>query len=717
MAVVTTIARKCRRCYTCIRHCPARAIKVEGGQAQVVAELCIACGTCLRVCRQQAKKMESHVEAAWEVLRDGGAAAILAPSYVVNYWQVSPGQVVSALRLLGFGTVAEVAFGAELVALAYLRLLQGRPVFGGAGAGTGAGARAGTAAAAPGAGTAPGSQSGTPAGAGGPLISTACPAVVNLVEIHYPELIPWLAPVVSPMVALARYLKHHGRRSVVFVGPCVAKKDEMRHPGLAGAVDAVLTFPELDEMLAARGIAIGDLPAGAFDPPHPQLGRCFPLSGGLLRTASLQVDPLHPAVMAVDGRDRVLRKLDRLRHSQFRPVLLDLLFCEGCIDGPLIDRTITLTERRKRLADHVLAGSAGEPGLAAADALLDEVDLSRTFRDRHLEQPAPTEQEIRRILALTRKYRPEDELDCGACGYATCRDKALAVWRGVAEAEMCLPYMIEELEQSVRELARSHQELEESHIQLQRMQEELIQSEKMASLGQLSAGVAHELNNPLGGILLFAGSLLEELAADDPRRREIELIRREAQRCRDIVRNLLNFARQTRLRKQEVKVADLLREVMEVMAPHIPPTVTVREEICELPVVWLDVGEMKQVFTNVISNAIDAMPDGGTLTIRAARCGEGVTVCLADTGCGIPPEHLNQIFQPFFTTKPPGKGTGLGLATAYGIVKLHGGDIKVRSQVGVGTEVEIYLPRGEPEATTAAHPERRTEELTGGVGS
>ncbi|MEW5932347.1 MAG: ATP-binding protein, partial [Bacillota bacterium] len=532
----------------------------------------------------------------------------------------------------------------------------------------------------------------------------------------------------------------------VFVGPCVAKKDEMRHPGLAGAVDAVLTFPELDEMLAARGIAIADLPPGAFDPPHPRLGRCFPLSGGLLRTASLQVDPLHPAVMAVDGRDRVLRKLDRLRHSHFRPVLLDLLFCEGCIDGPLIDPAITLTERRKRLADHVLAGCAadprpagacvppgwggrgpngagaapgpwGQPGLAASDALLDEVDLSRTFRDRHLEQPVPTEQEIRRILALTRKYRPEDELDCGACGYATCRDKALAVWRGVAEAEMCLPYMIEELEQSVRELARSHQELEESHIQLQRMQEELIQSEKMASLGQLSAGVAHELNNPLGGILLFAGSLLEELAADDPRRREIELIRREAQRCRDIVRNLLNFARQTRLRKQEVKVADLLREVMEVMAPHIPPTVTVREEICELPVVWLDAGEMKQVFTNVISNAIDAMPDGGTLTIRAARCGEGVTVCLADTGCGIPPEHLNQIFQPFFTTKPPGKGTGLGLATAYGIVKLHGGDIKVRSQVGVGTEVEIYLPRGEPEATTAAHPERRTEESTGGVGS
>ncbi|MEW5935632.1 MAG: [Fe-Fe] hydrogenase large subunit C-terminal domain-containing protein, partial [Bacillota bacterium] len=239
MAVVTTIARKCRRCYTCIRHCPARAIKVEGGQAQVVAELCIACGTCLRVCRQQAKKMESHVEAAWEALRHGGAAAILAPSYVVNYWQVSPGQVVSALRLLGFETVAEVAFGAELVALAYLRLLQGRPVFRGAGAGTGAGARSGTAAAAPGAGTAPGSRGGTPAGAGGPLISTACPAVVNLVEIHYPELIPWLAPVVSPMVALARYLKHHGCRSVVFVGPCVAKKDEMRHPGLAGAVDAV----------------------------------------------------------------------------------------------------------------------------------------------------------------------------------------------------------------------------------------------------------------------------------------------------------------------------------------------------------------------------------------------------------------------------------------------------------------------------------------------
>lgn len=715
MAVVTTIGRKCRRCYTCIRHCPARAIKVEGGQARVVAELCIACGTCLRVCRQQAKKMESHLEVVREVLREGGAAAILAPSYVVNYWQVSPGQVAAALRMLGFATVAEVAYGAELVALAYLRLLSGRQVFGGAGAG-GAGG--------PGTGTAgrDGNTGGTSAGgespgAGRPLISTACPAVVNLVEIHYPELIPWLAPVVSPMVALARYLKHRGlARSVVFVGPCVAKKDEIRHPAVAGAVDAVLTFPELDEMLAERGIALADLPAGEFDPPHPRLGRCFPLSGGLLRTASLRVDPLRPAVMAVDGRDRVLRKLDRLRHSQFRPVLLDLLFCEGCIDGPLIDSRLTLTERRRRLADHVLAACGGEPDLAAADAVLDEVDLTRTFRDRHLEQPVPSEEEIRRILALTRKYRPEDELDCGACGYATCRDKALAVWRGVAEAEMCLPYMIEELEQSVRELARSRRELEESHLRLQRMQEELIQSEKMASLGQLSAGVAHELNNPLGGILLFAGSLLEELPADDPRRREIELIQREAQRCRDIVRNLLNFARQTRLRKQEVDVADLLREVMEVMAPHIPPGVKVHEEVTGLPPVWLDPGEMKQVFINVISNAIDAMPEGGTLTIRASASPGGVTVCLADTGCGIPPEHLNQIFQPFFTTKPPGKGTGLGLATAYGIVKLHGGEIRVRSQVGAGTEVEIYLPRGEPEGTAPAFPERRGEQLSGGVG-
>ncbi|MDI6895300.1 MAG: [Fe-Fe] hydrogenase large subunit C-terminal domain-containing protein [Bacillota bacterium] len=726
MAVVTTIGRKCRRCYTCIRHCPARAIKVEGGQAQVVAELCIACGTCLRVCRQQAKKMESHVEMAREVLREDGAAAILAPSYVVNYWQVSPGQVATALRLLGFETVAEVAYGAELVALAYLRLLVGRPVFARAGSGAAGAERCGDgstgAAGAGGDGDGPTRAAGCgdgPTGAARPLISTACPAVVNLVEVHYPELIPWLAHVVSPMVALARYLKHYGRaRSVVFVGPCVAKKDEIRHPGLAGAVDAVLTFPELDEMLAGRGIVPADLPPGGFDPPHPRLGRCFPLSGGLLRTASLHADPLHPTVMAVDGRDRVLRKLGRLRHSQFRPVLLDLLFCEGCIDGPLIDPTITLTERRKRLADHVLAGCGEEPELAAADAVLGEVDLSRSFQDRHLAQPVPSEEEIRRILALTRKYRPEDELDCGACGYATCRDKALAVWRGVAEAEMCLPYMIEELEQSVRELARSHQELEESHLQLQRMQEHLIQSEKMASLGQLSAGVAHELNNPLGGILLFAGSLLEELPSGDPRRREIELIRKEAQRCRDIVRNLLNFARQTRLRKQQVNLADLLREVMEVMAPHIPPGVTVRQELNELPPVWLDPGEMKQVFTNVISNAIEAMPDGGTLTIRAGRAPEGVTVCLADTGCGILPEHLNHIFQPFFTTKPIGKGTGLGLATAYGIVKMHGGDITVRSQVGVGTEVEILLPLGESEAVSVLTPERpgSAGALTGGVG-
>ncbi|HHY96197.1 MAG TPA: 4Fe-4S binding protein, partial [Firmicutes bacterium] len=572
MAVVTTIGRKCRRCYTCIRHCPAKAIKVVGGQAQVIPELCIGCGTCLRVCRQQAKKMESHLEITQAILGAGKrgagkAAAILAPSSLVQYTAslvaanspahsaahptgqtdpagpvarpaVTVGSVVAALRRAGFALVGEVAFGAELVARAYVRLLRER------------GDR--------------------------PLISTPCPAVINLVEIHYPELLPWLAPVVSPMVAMARYLKQRGlARQVVFIGPCVAKKDEMRHPSVAGAVDAVLTFPEVTGLLEAAGIDAAALPPEGFDPPHPRLGRCFPLSGGLLRTASLAVDVLQPAVMVVDGRERVLRKFARLRHSDFRPQLLDMLFCEGCIDGPLMTNELTLTEKRKQLAEAVVRACQGKLEVAdeiqASDAVLDEVDLSRSFEDRHLPATEPTPEEITRILALTHKYGPQDELDCGACGYATCRDKAIAVWRGVAEAEMCLPYMVEQLEQSVRELARSHQELESSHEQLRRMQQDLIQSEKMASLGQLSAGVAHELNNPLGGILLFAGALLEQLPAEEPSRRELELIVREARRCRDIVRNLLNFARQTHLRKQEVDVAVLMREVLEVMAPHVPP--------------------------------------------------------------------------------------------------------------------------------------------------
>ncbi|RPI97580.1 MAG: histidine kinase, partial [Spirochaetales bacterium] len=224
MGVVATIPEKCKHCYSCVRECPARAIKVIHGQAMVIAELCVACGHCVRLCTQGAKRVEDAVTPVRHLLEAGGSViACLAPSFPVAFPGVDAGRVISAVRRLGFAEVWEVAFGAELIAREYAKLAReaihdGRAV-----------------------------------------ISTACPAIVSYVTKYLPDLTDALAPVVSPMVAVARAIKQKfdaGVR-VVFIGPCIAKKAEVRDPEVRGIVDAALTFDELSLMLTEAGIDPG----------------------------------------------------------------------------------------------------------------------------------------------------------------------------------------------------------------------------------------------------------------------------------------------------------------------------------------------------------------------------------------------------------------------------------------------------------------------------
>ncbi|HHJ00869.1 MAG TPA: histidine kinase, partial [Candidatus Aerophobetes bacterium] len=235
-----------------------------------------------------------------------------------------------------------------------------------------------------------------------------------------------------------------------------------------------------------------------------------------------------------------------------------------------------------------------------------------------------------------------------------------------------------------------------SHHQLKETQHQLIQSEKMASLGQLSAGIAHELNNPLGGILLYANMLEEEMDASDPRREEIATIAKEATRCREIVRSLLNFARQTRLHPEDTDINSLLKDIASICKREIEAQaneIEIRVELePHLPSCSVDANQLKQALLNIALNGIEAMSKGGVLTIRSFATDGGVRIEIEDTGCGIPEENLPRIFDPFFTTKKIGKGTGLGLATAHGIIKMHRGNIQVQSRVGKGTKMIITLP-------------------------
>jgi two-component system NtrC family sensor kinase len=661
MTVVSTIKEKCRRCYTCVRKCPAKAIKVEDGQAKVVAERCIACGSCIKVCPQEAKAIRDSIAPVKDLFWNSPEIiACLAPSFPAAFPQAKPGQIITAVRSLGFPEVMEVAFGADLVAKAHARLAKRNP--------------------------------------NKLFISSPCPALVLYIEKYFPSLVDHLAPIVSPMVAMGRVIKRSLRpgAKVVFIGPCIAKKEEIDDPEVAGDVDAVLTFVELDRMFQEAGLILEKLPESAADGPLPRLGRIFPVPGGLLRSAAMKEDICQNRILVTEGKAACTQILEEILEGAVEAKFLDLLFCEGCINGPGFPNDLSAFARKELVASYVQSRlkAEGEGRHKADIRKYSRVALQRNFRpdDRRLTTPSPDI--IREILRRTNKIHPEDELNCGACGYASCQEKASAVYWGLAENEMCLPYLIDQLEENLSQLAQSHAELRET-------QQQLIQSEKMASVGQLAAGVAHEINNPLGTILLYSHMILEKLEQKDDRREELDTIAKEAARCRDIVRGLLDFARQRKLQVENVNVNKILEETLSLVAaqPSFQRVKVLTTLDPSLPPTGGDPVQLKELFLNILSNAGEAMPKGGTVTV-SSRFLDGaarqIEVMIRDTGQGIPPENLDKIFMPFYTTKKIGQGTGLGLAIAYGIVKMHRGAIEVKSKVGEGTVFWVKLPASAP---------------------
>jgi len=667
-AIVTTIRDRCKRCYSCIRSCPAKAIKVEDGQAKVMEERCIACGNCYKMCAQGAKQVESSVPAVREMLRGGcSVIAAIAPSFPASFDGSTPGQMITAIRGLGFSEVLEVAFGAELVSREYVRLVAERE--------------------------------------GMPVITTACPAVVTLIQKFFPTLIPYLAPVVSPAIALGRAIKteYLPEARVVFIGPCIAKKAEIHEKAVAGAIDAVLTFAELKELLGESSDSPSEMPESDVDGPRPRIGRIYPVQGGLLKAAAMKADVLESDVVVIEGKDNVLRVLREMADGKLTVKFLDILFCDGCIDGPVIESGQGLFAR-KQLVAHYVKSRLDEQSPNEFEKLLARyasVDLSRTFEDSSSTPPTPSEEELEAILRQTGKLSKADELNCGACGYGTCREKATAVYQGLAELEMCLPYLLD----------RFQQELQAAHNQL-------IQSEKLASMGQLAAGVAHEINNPLGTIMIYASMLMRDNPDRDQRSEDLKLIVEEAERCRSIVSGLLEFARQGKLELGQTEVNGLLQEVVAQVnkLPCFERVSVVGHLDLAVPPIVADPGQLRGVFSNIIVNAAEAMPDGGQLTLSSGLSdgGRSVWVTVSDTGCGIAEENLGKLFLPFFTTKEIGKGTGLGLAIAYGIVKMHRGTLEVQSRLGQGSSFTVTLPVDGPQGRSAAKAMARGQ-LIGGT--
>ncbi len=650
--LVVTVKDRCRVCYTCVRECPVKAIKINNGQAEVISERCIGCGNCVKVCSQGAKVFLDSTTGVEHLLQSGQKViACLAPSFPAEFTEFKDYKVlVGMIKNLGFHNVVEVAFGADLVANRYKQMIE--------------------------------------SGDDKPYISSDCPAIVFYIEHYHPNLVHNLSPVVSPMVATTRVMRemHGSDVKVVFVGPCIAKKAE------SDEVDESITFKELRDLFEKHNIQAEKVEPIDFDPPHAGRGAVFPVSRGMLQSINKSDDLFGGHIVTASGKDNFKEIIKEFESGELDCKHMELLCCKGCIMGP------GMSVKNQRYYKQTKVGEYVQEKMEDFDqqkweeniARFSDVDLTQIFEEKDRRVPMPKKEHIDEVLLEMGKLEPSDYLNCGACGYDTCYDHAVAIIQGHAETEMCLPYAIEKLHKSIEDLNESNENLASARMALK-------QSEKLANMGQLSAGIAHELNNPLGVITMYSNILMEETDKEDPVYKDLELIVEQTERCKKIVGGLLNFARKNQVRKTEADLEKFVRHSAESVV--IPENVKlfVDADLTDNKVM-IDQDQMMQVLTNLEKNAIEAMPDGGTLKLIISDNESNFQVKVQDTGMGIAKANMDKLFTPFFTTKTMGKGTGLGLPLVYGIVKMHKGKINVISNTDktkgeTGTTFIIDIPK------------------------
>ena len=387
----------CKNCYKCIRHCPVKAIRFSGNQAHIIGNECILCGQCFVVCPQNAKEIVDETEKVRVLLQSGDPVVVsLAPSFIANYEGVGIESMRKALQKLGFYDVEETALGATVVKTEYERMLreEDRDV----------------------------------------LISSCCHSINLLIQKHFPAALEYLADVVSPMQAHCKDIKSRipGAKTV-FIGPCVAKKDEAEH--YEGIVDAVLTFEELTKWLEEENIVLEQ--EVQYDPRSK--ARLFPTTGGILKTMAQNAEGF--SYLAIDGVENCIAALQDIIDGKIHKSFVEMSACVGsCVGGPVMEKY-----HHSSIRNYITVQNfAGKEDFEVSQPKA--VALKKNFEYIERKAQMPSETEISNILRQMGKFKPSQELNCGSCGYNTCREKAIAIIQGKAEISMCLPYLKEKAE-------------------------------------------------------------------------------------------------------------------------------------------------------------------------------------------------------------------------------------------------------------------------------
>ena len=384
----------CKSCHKCIRNCAVKSIRFTAGQAHIVEDECILCGRCFAVCPQDAKVIASDMEKVRIMLQTGTVYASIAPSFAASYPGVGIDALEDALKKLGFAGAEETAVGATIVKKEYERILdEEKPNI---------------------------------------LVSSCCSSINLMLRKYYPEALFTLAPVITPMQAHCRDIKRrHPEAKTVFIGPCISKKSEAAEED---AVDAVLMFDEFNRWLREEGIELGrreDIRKGGR-------ARVFPTAGGIIET--MDKNPEYTYV-AVDGVKKCMDVLDEIKEGRLHNCFIEMSACEGsCADGPILDKM-----KNTPAQNYLQVVRYAEKEDFAVEKYAKE-EIAAVYEPFELEAEQPSEAEIKAMLLKMNKLSKEDELNCGSCGYCTCREKAIAIIQGKAEISMCLPYMLSQME-------------------------------------------------------------------------------------------------------------------------------------------------------------------------------------------------------------------------------------------------------------------------------